>query len=338
VVRLEGIAPLASEFVLVRLLKISGADLNIFDFDHDLTWVGFFVDADGKVYGRYGGRDADGPDKRISLAGLRHAMQAALEAHRREPAVKPPPPLREKPLLAEDYPAARRRSKPECIHCHQIYEFRRADRRSAGTWKREEIWVYPLPENVGLTLEVDRGNHVRAVGADSPAARAGLRAGDVVRNVNGIPVASQADFRYGLHRGPWKGTLPIRWERDGKEMSASLELPEGWKKTNITWRPSMLDILPSLTVYGEDLSEEEKKKAGLGLRQLAFRQDKTVHAEAKAVGVRGGDIILGVEGQTLEMTMEEFLGHVRRNYLVGDSLTLLVLRDGKRVRLPWTLK
>ena len=48
--------------MLVRLLKIAGSDLNQFDFDYDLTWAGFFVNADGKVYGRYGGRDASGPD------------------------------------------------------------------------------------------------------------------------------------------------------------------------------------------------------------------------------------------------------------------------------------
>ena len=33
---------LAGEFVLVRLTEIEGADLRLFEFDHDLTWFVFF--------------------------------------------------------------------------------------------------------------------------------------------------------------------------------------------------------------------------------------------------------------------------------------------------------
>jgi hypothetical protein len=323
--------------VPVRLLKIAGADLNVFDFDFDLTWAALFVSPEGKVYGRYGGHDAEGPDARLSLAGLRHALESALEAHRREAGAPAAPPGK-KPLLAEEYAEARRLRRGECIHCHQVYEFRRAEVRKAGTWNRRERWVYPLPENVGLSLEVDRGDRVRAVEPGSPAAKAGVRAGDVIRAVNGVAVASQADFQYGLHRAGWEGPVPLTWRRGGKEFSARLELPAGWKKTNLTWRPSLLDILPALTVYGEDLTPAEKKALGLPELRLAFRQDKDVHAQARAAGVRAGDVIVGLDGRAPEMTMEEFFGHVRRNYLVGDRISLDVIRGGKRLKLPMVLK
>ena len=243
-------------------------------------------------------------------------------ASRRE---KARPPKRGKPLLAEECPAAREQPKKACIHCHQVNEFRRAQRQAAGVWKREELWVYPLPENVGLVLEVDRGDHVRSVAPGSAAAKIGMRAGDVVRSVNGVSVASQADFRYGLHRAPWKGKAALAWSRLGKELSGQLELAEGWKKTNITWRPSLLDVLPALTVYGDDLTPAEKKAQGLAPNRLAFRQDKNVHSLAKAAGVRAGDVIVGIDGKVLEMTMKQFLGHVRGNYLVGDRITLEVM-------------
>jgi S1-C subfamily serine protease len=54
--------------------------------------------------------------------------------------------------------------------------------------------------------------------------------------------------------------------------------------------------------------------------------------------VRAGDVIVGVDGRVLEMTREEFLGYVRRNYLVGDRVTLEVIRGGKRVSLAMRLK
>ncbi len=328
---------MANQFVRVRLIRITGVDLNLFEFDYDLTWAAFFLSPDEKVYGRYGGRDASGPDARLSLAGLRYALAAALAAHRREGTAKPPP-RRGKPLLAEDYPAALRLHGGACIHCHQVNEFRREQRKASGEWRRDERWVYPLPENIGLTLEVDRGDRVRAVRPDSPAARAGLRPGDRLKTLNGLTVASFADAQYALHRAPFTGRIRVSWVRGGKEMTGSLESADGWKKTNLTWRPSLLDVLPALTVYGTELTAAEKERLGLSPRRLAFRQAEPVHRDAKAAGVRAGDVILGLDGKAMEGSLTEFLAYVRRNHLVGDRVTLNVLRNGKRLDLPLTLR
>jgi hypothetical protein len=320
--------------VRVRLVRITGVDLRLFDFDYDVTWAGFFLGPDEKVYGRYGGRDASGPDGRLSLAGLRHAMLAALEAHRAGGGAAVP--RDGKPMLVESYPAAKRHQG--CIHCHNINEFRREQRKESGAWQRDERWVYPLPENIGVTLEVDRGDRVRSVQAGSAADRAGLRAGDVLVRLNGLPVASFADVQYALHRAPVKGSVTVSWRRDGKEKSGTLELVEGWRKTNLTWRPSMLDVLPSLPLFGTDLDAVEKKALGLSAKRLAFRQQKVSARDATATGVRENDIVVGIDGESLEMTLAQFLAHVRRNYLIGDRLTLNVIRDGKRVDLPITLR
>jgi len=337
VVRLEQIGEVAREFVLVRLLRIAGADLNLFEFDYDLTWAGFLMNAEEKVYGRYGSRDASGPDGRLSLAGLRLAMERALDAHRRDPKAKPPRRLSE-PLLVENYPAAQRRRRQECIHCHQVYEFRRDQLQSQGKWRKDQIWVYPLPENVGLTLNVDRGNHVRSVAPASAADRTGVRAGDVLQSVNGFQVASIADVQFGLHRALPDGTIPITWLREGKTITGALDVKPEWRRTNITWRPSLLDILPSLGLFGEDLTGEEKKALGLTEKRLAFRQEKRVPKDLRMAGVQAGDIILGIDNQLLEMTMEGFLGHVRRNYLVGEEVTLNLVRNGQGIDVPFTLR
>src|SRR5207245_2746773 len=157
----------------------------------------------------------------------------------------------------------------ECIHCHQVYEFRRAALKAAGQWSREDRWVYPLPENIGLTLDVDQGDRLRAVAPESPAGKAGLRAGDMLRTVNGLPVASFADVQYALHGAPPKGRIAISWQKGGEAKTATLDLADGWRKTNLTWRPSLLDILPSLTLYGDDLSTEEKRALGFSAKRLA---------------------------------------------------------------------
>ena len=51
------IKDVADKFVRVRLTRIDNQDLNLFEFDYDLTFMVFFLNAEGKVYARYGGRD-----------------------------------------------------------------------------------------------------------------------------------------------------------------------------------------------------------------------------------------------------------------------------------------
>lgn len=327
---------MAGRFVLVRLTRITGADLNVFDFDYDLNFMAFFLNADEHVYGRYGGRDARSAEARLSLAGLRYALRAALDAHRRQTGKSLP--AKRKPLRVEEYPAARRLKPGQCIHCHQVYEFRRERQKAEGKWDREEIWRYPLPENVGLVLDVDQGDRVRAVLKGSAAERAGLRPGDLLRTLDGRTLASLADVQYALHRAPRKGEIPVTWRRGGKEMTGRLRLAVGWRHTNITWRPSLLDLLPATSLYGTDLSAAEKQALGLDPRRLAFRQDRPIPKDLAAIGLRETDVILGFGGQVMNMTVAEFLAHVRRNHLVGDRVSLNVLRQGKRVELPLPLR
>jgi predicted metalloprotease with PDZ domain len=316
-------------------VRIQGADLNLFEFDYDCTWFAFMLNADEHIYGRYGGRDAKGPDDRMSLAGFRFSLQAALDAHQQvRPASKP---RNARAFRVDDYPAAKGMERG-CIHCHQTWEYRRSYLKSQGKWSKDEVWVYPLPENIGLTLEIDRGNHVLSVAKNSPADRAGVRAGDAVKTINSVSIASFADASYALHKSPAEGAVSITWEHDGKTQSANLALAAGWRRTNVTWRPSMLDILPSISLSGEDLSAAEKKSLGLAPARLAFRQDAKVHKSMADAGVRSGDVIVGVDSQELDMSMTEFFAYIRRNYLIGEKVQLNVVRNGKKVDLPLTLK
>ncbi len=320
----------------MRAIRITGADLNLFEFDYDLTWVAFFMNEAGKIYGRFGGRDGKGPDTRNTLEGLHFAMESALAEHRKNPSARPETPP-EAPMFLENHPIAKAQYKG-CIHCHQVKEILRAEAKAAGTWDRDSIYTYPLPENVGIALDKERGNLVSQVIPGSAAAKVGIKPGDLVRTLNKVSVHSFADAAYGLHKAPMKGEIPISFERAGKPMDATLALAPNWRRTNVTWRPSLLDLLPSMTVYGEDLTVKEKKALGLDEKRLAFRQDKEVHSAAKAMGVQANDIILGVDNKMLEMSMDQFLGYVRQNYLVGEGLTLNIIRNGKRLDLKVTLK
>lgn len=314
-----------------------GIDLNQFDFDYDLTWTGFFLNAGGKVYGRFGGRDGANADAQLTLPGLKYAMREALAAFRKEPNA-PAERLSKAVSRPEEYPSAARRQANACIHCHNVYDFEHDSLASTGQWKRELAWVYPPPKNLGLSLRKDQQNLIETVAANSAAAQAGLQPGDLLRTVGGRPVASFADVQYALHRAPASGQLPVTAERAGKPLSVSLALAPGWRESDLTWRESMWSIPPTASVYGKDLTPEEKQALGLSPKALAFRQGDFVPRAAAQAGIKGKDIILGLEDRPLEMTMLQFNVYMRLNFKVGDRVTYRVLRNGQRLGIPVTLE
>jgi serine protease Do len=323
--------------VLLRLTSMRRVDLDLFDFDYDLTWMAFFLSAEEKVYGRYGGRDAESPDSRVSLPGLRRALEAALAAHRRDGPGQPRPRDREANTV-DRLAAAKRLPDKACVHCHQVYDFRREEMQKAGKWRKEALWVYPQPENVGLTLDVDDGHLISKVADGSAAARLGLRAGDRITRVGEVPAVSFADVQYGLHRAPPSGDVVVAWLRDGREQMGRLALAEGWRTTDISWRWSLRGLDPSPWVHGEDLTAEEKKALKLGAKRLALRHGPYVSDPATRAGIRQNDVIVGVDGKELEMTGRQFGAFIRLNYKVGDRLTYNLLREGKRVDATVTLE
>jgi predicted metalloprotease with PDZ domain len=313
-----------------------GVDLNVFDFDFDLTWMAFLMNADEIIYDRFGGRGADGADKYLTLSGLKQAMRAALEQHQKHSQDKSAAAAKPE-LTVEQYPAAKRLKAGACIHCHQVYDFRREEKKADKQWKLDDVWVYPLPQNLGVDLAPAQGNKVQFVAKDSAASRAGLHDGDEIRTINGAPVASFADIQYALQKAPPQGSIAMTWQNNGESKSGRLDLTEGWRKTDISWRTSMWGLDPAPYVHGQDLGAEEKKKLGLPEKALAFRQGPFVPPFAKMAGVQQGDVIVGIDGKVLEMTMRQFNAYVRTTYHVGDHVKLNVIRGGQRIEIPMTL-
>jgi hypothetical protein len=312
-------------------------NLALFDFDYDLTWMAFFLGPQGRVYGRYGGRDAASADGRVSLAGLRYAMDAALAARAADRSASDRGHGAAARLTVADFPASRRLPANACVHCHQVYDLRRESLQAGGNWSLDEVWVYPPPENVGLTLEVDRGDQVARVAPGSPAGRAGLREGDRLTAVGRLPVASIADVQYALHRARTTRALDVAFRRDDHALTATLDLPEGWRKSDVSWRWSLRGLDPVPPLRGDDLTAAEKAALGLGPARLAFRQGPFVSPAAEQAGVRQNDVVIGVGGKELEMTARQFGALVRLGYKVGDRLTFNLLRAGRRLDVTVTL-
>ena len=84
----------------MRVTRIEGSDLNQFKFDYDLTFMVFFLDSQGRIVSRYGGRDSRNADNRQSLEGLAHVMSEVARTCSEEPDRVIPKPTA-KPVFAE---------------------------------------------------------------------------------------------------------------------------------------------------------------------------------------------------------------------------------------------
>ncbi len=322
--------------MLLRIGNMRGVDLSVFDFDYDLSWHAVLLGADGNVLGRFGGRDADTPAKYQTLAGLKHSLAAALQLHKAQQNGNDNTPPR-KQSFAESYSAASKRTETACIHCHHVNEFRRDQMQREGGWSLDDVWVYPRPENLGLTLDAEQGDRVVSVLANSPAGKVGLKAKDVLRRIGKVPIASVADAQYALQQAPKKGELAIVWQNGEREKRGIIVLQDGWRKTDVSWRWSLKSLSPNPSIIGEDLDLEGRKRLGLKPEQLAYRHMNFLTPTARHAGLLANDVIVGIDDQMLTMNARQFETHVRLYCKVGQEITLNVLRGNERVKVKLKL-
>ncbi len=152
---------------------MNGIDVNLFQFDYFMSWAAIFMNEHGHVYARYGMRapKKNQDESLMSHAGLQAVMTQVLATHKTDGNKKPPA---SKPLLAENLREMPKdlSSGKKCMHCHHAYQF---GNKEMPDFLRRSYPDLPLPESIGLTLDIDLGNVVKSVTADGKAAQAGIR-------------------------------------------------------------------------------------------------------------------------------------------------------------------
>ncbi|RMG36133.1 MAG: PDZ domain-containing protein [Planctomycetota bacterium] len=335
-------------FVSVRQVEMKGVDLSVFEFDFDLNWAAVFIHPDGTVYARYGTQSARGPDAYNSIDGLLHTMRRVLRLHAEYPANKAElegkRPKRPRGQTALELPGmknaeklARQTTRSNCVHCHMIHDAMHFHAQQTGTFTRDLLWKYPLPENVGLEIDPDHGLRIERVLPDSPAAAAGLKAGDEVVRMNGQRMASIADMQWVMHHLPnGPTTLVVETARGSMHR---LALERGWKETDISWRGSLWSVSPRLRVWTPILAYDRRKQLGIPDSNTALlvkwiNRGAPGGRAAFESGLREGDVIVELDGRPLQnVDPARFNMLIKLNYEIGDRLPLTVLRRGRRIRV-----
>jgi serine protease Do len=353
------IRDLLDQFVCVRIVQANTIDLTHFQHDFDLSFAAYLMNPDLTIYGRFGSRSGRPEHEDISLEGLRKAMEEALRMHGNYRAIKPSlagkqvGPVRHEtprdyPSLSGKYEATldyEGKVAKSCMHCHQIREAERLVYRTArGPIPDEVLFPYPDPAVLGLKMDPKAMTRVERVTSASIAEKAGLRVGDEIVTLAGQPLLSIADLQWVLHNAPAATKLPAQVRRDGKTADLTLELPEGWRRGDISWRVTTWDLrrmgLGGLRL--KEMTVDKRREAKVPGTGMALRVENVgeygEHAVAKRAGFRVGDIMTSFDGRTDLMSESEVLAHALQRKRPGDEVTVIVLRNGEEKSLKFSLQ
>ena len=348
----------------VRIVQGNGMDLSLFQFDYDLTFSVFFMNADKTIYGRFGTRaEYENAAKDISIEGFKQGLEAALALHEGYPANKAvltaktgPASIKKTP---EGFPALLRysatldfdsRINQQCIHCHQIGEAQREihwyDRKPIPD---EILYPFPMPDVLGLHFSPKHRAKISKVVSGSSAEKDGFRRADEIITLNGQPIISIADVQWVLHRTPENTTLPATVDRHGKEMNLTLTLNPGWRKgSDISWRTTTSEL--RLVALGgmvlKDLSDAERQRKGIENTEMALNVEtvsrggrrSSGQTNAQKAGIRRGDIIVAYGDRTNRLTESGIIGYVLQDKPQAKTLPVKVLRNGEQIDVELSLE
>ncbi|EMC0023619.1 serine endoprotease DegP [Enterobacter cloacae subsp. cloacae] len=163
-----------------------------------------------------------------------------------------------------------------------------------GQVKRGELGIMgtELNSELAKAMKVDaqRGAFVSQVMPNSSAAKAGIKAGDVITSLNGKPISSFAALRAEVGSMPIGSKVTLGLLRDGKAVNVSLELQQ-----------SSQNQVDSSTIFsGIEGAEMSNKGADKGV----VVNNVKANSPAARIGLKKGDVIMGANQQPVKNIAE----------------------------------
>ncbi|MEC5319959.1 serine endoprotease DegQ [Brenneria populi subsp. brevivirga] len=170
-------------------------------------------------------------------------------------------------------------------------------------------------------VDVQRGAFVSEVLPQSAAAKAGIKAGDVLTSLDGKPIGSFAELRAKIGTTAPGKTVKVGLLREGKQLEVSVVLDNSSTTTT-----SAETLYPAL--QGASLTNGQLKNGGKGIQIDNVAKD----SPAAQLGLQKGDIIVGVNRERVEnitqlrKILEAKPPVLALNIVRGDDTIYLLLR------------
>ncbi|MFZ4149172.1 serine endoprotease DegP [Enterobacter ludwigii] len=163
-----------------------------------------------------------------------------------------------------------------------------------GQVKRGELGILgtELNSELAKAMKVDaqRGAFVSQVMPNSSAAKAGIKAGDVITSLNGKPISSFAALRAEVGSMPIGSKVTLGLLRDGKPVNVSMELQQ-----------SSQNQVDSSTIFSGIEGAEMSNK---GQDKGVVVNNVKANSPAARIGLKKGDVIMGANQQPVKNIAE----------------------------------
>ena len=176
-------------------------------------------------------------------------------------------------------------------------------------------------------LDKPEGALVASVTKDSPADKAGLQAGDVIRQVDGQPIVASGDLPawVGQAQPGQKARLSV-W-RQGKSVELTATLGDASDKgKNALAKADEAVGKGQLGLSLRPLDADERREVGVSAG-LVIEQAR---GPAAAAGVQPGDVLLAINGAPAK-DIEQVRAAMAK---AGKSVALLIERNGDKIFVP----
>ncbi len=174
-------------------------------------------------------------------------------------------------------------------------------------------------------LSETRGALVAEVNPGTPAAKAGLKRGDIIINFDGTPIKHMNELPR-LVAATQPGTkAQVTVLRDGKEKTFSLTVTELEEERQAAG-PEEMEEDSSVGLGVDDLTPEMARRFGLKETQGVVVIRVQPASPAAEAGIRPGDVILELNGQTVR-SVDQFQGLLKK-MTEGSFARLLIKRSG----------
>jgi serine protease Do len=200
------------------------------------------------------------------------------------------------------------------------------------TYGRLGVAVQGMSEELGKSFGLAKaeGALVASVEPEGPAAKAGIKAGDIIARVNGIPILSSDDL-------PRLITLL---------KPGTIAVVQLWRNKSLhTVQVTIGELKQEERSTGRDYSSEHKDtsiKFGLQLAEIPQQQlnrlgikyglyVKAVRGPALEAGLRRGDIIVGIGTENI-MSFNDLKKRLNRAK-AGETIPLRIMRQGSALFL-----
>jgi serine protease Do len=208
-------------------------------------------------------------------------------------------------------------------------------------WLGLEIGEVTTDEAKDMKLPETRGVLASDVVADSPAAKAGLKAKDVIMEYDGTPVEGTVQFRRLVRETPPGRTVNLTVMRDGHETKLSVQVGDSARNMesrlrmvmpsrpfnfNFTMPEFMPGRSPALGIEAEDLSGQLGEYFHVPGGEGVLVREVNADTPAAKAGLKAGDVITKVDGKAVKG-----LGELRDNLREKrdqKSVTLTIVREG----------